>query len=255
MNQNQIYSRKSLLAPLMVPLFIVLAMWIVFLIEFETGANFAHYGLKPRTLSGLLGIFTIPFLHGSWSHLINNSIPMLVLGWALFKFYPTLAIKTLIWIYLMGGIWLWISGRSSYHIGASGVVYGLAAFLFFSGWLRREKRVAALSLLVAFMYGGMWWGILPVDPTISWEGHLWGGLAGVLLAFFYRKKGPQKSVYKWELEEEENELENLESIDDIEDVIFEEISVESLPKPTPVGNPLNIAYSFKPNPASEETKK
>src|SRR5690554_2209889 len=191
---------KTLLAPAIIPLFIVLIMWIVFLVEFESGLNFSKYGLKPRTVSGLLGIFTIPFLHGSWSHLLNNSVPMLILGWALFKFYPTLAIKTLVWIYLMGGMWLWISGRSSYHIGASGIVYGLATFLFFSGWFRREKSVAALSLLVAFMYGSMWWGVLPVDPTVSWEGHLWGALAGVVLAFIYRKKGPQKQVYQWEKE-------------------------------------------------------
>jgi len=177
-------------------------MWAIFLLDQEFDLHLSEYGLYPRKAEGLLGIFTIPFIHGSFSHIINNSVPMLVLGWALFRFYPTLAFKTLFWILIISGIWLWISGRSSYHIGASGVVYGLAAFLFLSGWLRREKRVAALSLLVAFLYGSMWWGVLPVDPTISWEGHLWGAVAGFSLAFLYRKQGPQKPVYQWELEDD-----------------------------------------------------
>ena len=173
---------------------------------------------------------------------------MLILGWALFKFYPTLAVKTLLWIYLMGGMWLWISGRSSYHIGASGVVYGLATFLFFSGVWRREKSVAALSLLVAFMYGSMWWGVLPVDPTISWEGHLWGGLAGIVLAFIYRKKGPQKKVYKWE-EEEHIDLSQFS----LEDIIYQEISEHKKVEVTnlksqidPSTNQMQVNYTFKP---------
>ncbi len=177
---------------------------------------------------------------------------MLILGWALFKFYPTLAVKTLIWIYLMGGIWLWISGRPSYHIGASGVVYGLASFLFFSGWVRREKRVAALSLLVAFLYGGMWWGVLPADPSKSWEGHFWGALAGVVLAFLYRKKGPQKAIYQWEIDEEKEILDTLESADDIEDVEFEEIRAETIPNPNV--NPVNVTYSFKPREGEGKSK-
>lgn len=186
----------------MFPLAIVFLMWAMFLLDQEFDLHLSHYGLYPRKAEGLFGIFTIPFIHGSFSHIINNSVPMLVLGWALFRFYPTLAFKTLFWVLIISGIWLWISGRSSYHIGASGVVYGLASFLFLSGWLRREKRVAALSLLVAFLYGGMWWGVLPVDPTISWEGHLWGAVAGFSLAILYRKQGPQKPVYQWEVEDD-----------------------------------------------------
>lgn len=193
-------------ASIFVPLFVVSSFWLVHFLSQEFGVAISHYGLKPRSASGLMGIITMPFIHSSWSHLMNNSIPMLVLGWALFHFYPTLAWKTLIGITLLGGAWLWISGRDSYHIGASGVVYGLAAFLFLSGWLRKEKRVAALSLLVAFLYGSLWWGILPIDPSISWEGHLWGALSGFALAVAYRKQGPQKPVYVWP-EEEAPELE------------------------------------------------
>lgn len=126
---------------------------------------------------------------------------MLILGWALFYFYRPVAIKTLFWIYIMSGFWLWISGRPSFHIGASGIIYGLTAFLFFSGFFRREKKVSALSLLVIFLYGSMWWGIFPVKEGVSWEGHLWGALAGLILAIIFRKQGPQKPKYQWEIDE------------------------------------------------------
>ncbi len=190
---------------ILIPVIFVLILWVIHFVSIEFDWNLASYGLYPRRIEGLIGIFTMPFIHGGWEHLFNNSIPLLVLGWAIFHFYPSLATKTLIWITLSAGIWLWISGRSSYHIGASGVVYGLAAFLFLSGWLRREKKVASLSLLIAFLYGSMWWGILPVEPGISWEGHLWGAVAGFVLAWVFRKQGPQKKVFEWK-EDEDDEL-------------------------------------------------
>jgi len=189
-----------------IPLLFVILLWVIHFSSLELDSDLTKYGLYPRKTEGLAGVFTIPFIHGSWSHLINNSIPLLILGWALFYFYPTLSWKTIFWIWLSSGVWLWISGRASYHIGASGIVYGLAAFLFLSGWLRREKRVASLSLLIAFLYGSMWWGVLPVDPSISWEGHLWGALAGFVLAWVFRKEGIQKEEYHWEEEDIEDDL-------------------------------------------------
>ncbi len=223
-------SDQRIFAPALVPFLMVILMWAVHLIGLELDIRLSKYGLYPRTLHGLLGIFTIPFLHGSFSHLINNSAPMLILGWMLFKFYRSLAFRTLIGIWLISGIWLWISGRDSFHIGASGLVYGLASFLFLSGWLRREKRVAALSFVVVFLYGGLWWGVLPVDPGISWEGHLWGALAGFSLAIYYRKKGPQRPKYQWELEDEEEPE---------ADVSLEET-------PTPGHEEVTYIYTFKP---------
>lgn len=244
--------RRGVLGPLMIPLLVVAIMWVVFLVEFETGLNFSKYGLRPRTTGGLLGIFTMPFLHGGWKHIFNNSIPMLVLGWALFRFYPTIALKVLIWIWVMSGAWLWISGRTSYHIGASGIVYGLAAFLFLSGWLRREKRVAALSLLVAFLYGGLWWGILPVDPTISWEGHLWGGVAGFALAVYYRKRGPQRKRYSWEFEDEQEESPGLAdpevgSIENPEDQ-------DSMERLKPGSTKVSVRYEYRPSGKKEDSE-
>lgn len=193
------------LAPLSYPLMAVILMWAVHLSAQEFGWNLSEFGVKPRTVKGLIGLFAMPFIHGSYEHLLNNSLPLLVLGWAMFKFYPTIAWRALLGIWFIGGIWLWISGREAYHIGASGVVYGLAAFLFLSGWLRREKRVAALSLAIVFIYGGMWWGILPVKPTVSWEGHLWGAIAGFAMAIYLRKQGPQRQLYQWEIDEIEEE--------------------------------------------------
>lgn len=200
--KNTYRARPNRFIAFAVPGGLVLLMWLIHFLGWEYGWNLSRFGLRPRAVESLPGIFTMPFIHGSWKHLFNNSVPLLVLGWALFTFYRSLAFKTLFWVLLISGVWLWISGRPSTHIGASGVVYGLATFLFFSGWFRREKKVAALSLLVAFLYGGLWWGVLPVDPTISWEGHLWGALAGLALAVVYRKQGPRKPEYEWEHDEE-----------------------------------------------------
>jgi membrane associated rhomboid family serine protease len=231
--------RKRLFGSMLIPLLFVMVLWIIHFLSIELDFDLTTYGLYPRKVEGLLGIITIPFIHGSWSHLINNSIPLLVLGWALFYFYPTLSWKTIFWIWVSSGIWLWISGRPSYHIGASGVVYGLAAFLFLSGWLRREKRVASLSLLIAFLYGSMWWGVLPVDPSISWEGHMWGAVAGFALAWVYRKRGPQRQIYDWPEEEDQDDE-------------LTKIALGEIEPPKEVQKPKRIVYVYRRNEESGE---
>lgn len=243
MERTQVVAKKEypILSAAVVPFFMVLVMWLVHLLSIEFDIRLSQYGLYPRSAKGLIGIFTMPFLHGSMSHLMNNSAPMLVLGWMLFKFYKPIAVKTLLGIWIISGIWLWISGRESYHIGASGLVYGLAAFLFLSGLLRREKGVASLSFVVVFLYGSLWWGILPVDPGISWEGHLWGGLAGLILAIVYRKQGPQRRVYQWELEEDVEEGQE-EKLPEAENPIVE---------PSPPGHTRTVIYTYKPNAPKE----
>jgi membrane associated rhomboid family serine protease len=151
----------------------------------------------------LIGILTFPFIHADWKHLANNSSAILVLGSMLYFFYRDIASKTLLWVYLLSGVWLWVGGRANIHIGASGVVYALFGFLFVSGLLRKHLKLMALSLLVVFMYGSLVWGVFPVDKTISYEGHLFGLLAGIVVAIVYRKQGVQRPKYSWDHVDEE----------------------------------------------------
>jgi len=185
------------------PSLFLLVIWVVEIVEYTLQLNFAKYGLFPLEWKGLRGILLSPLIHGGFKHLFNNSIPILVLGTALFYFYRELSYRIFFLIYLLSGLWLWFFGRQAYHIGASGLVYGLASFLFFSGIFRRYFRLMAISLLVVFLYGSMIWGIFPIREHISWEAHLMGGIAGLLLAVFYKNQGPQRPKYSWEIEAEE----------------------------------------------------
>lgn len=191
-----------------IPLAFVAIMWLVFLVELIPGLDFSTYGINPRTMDGLRGIFTAPFIHGDWGHLANNSLPMLLLGMGIYYFYRPVALRIYIFSILITGLWVWAFARPSFHIGASGVVYSFAAFVFVSGFLRRNFRLIALSLLVVFQYGGMIWGVLPITEGVSWESHLLGGLTGVMLAYYYREIGRVEKKYDWEDEEDEPEFDD-----------------------------------------------
>jgi membrane associated rhomboid family serine protease len=234
MNSEQ----KTIFKSFIPPFLFVLVLWIVKLTEVILDTSFADYGVFPRHAEGLIGIITAPLIHADFEHLISNSIPMLVLGAALIYFYKELAHRVFILAYVLSGFWLWIIGRENYHIGASGVLYGLVTFLFFSGVLRKHTGLMALSLLVVFLYGGLVWGIFPLFKIISWESHLCGSLAGILLAFVYREEGPQKKVYEWELEDE-NESENINDQETIaEENQQQEISPEEKER-------IKIHYIYK----------
>ncbi len=194
---------KRMISSFLPGLIFVAVLWLVKLIEVQSEQPLVEYGVMPRTFSGLKGVITSPFIHGDLRHLISNSVPLLVLAGGLFYFYSSLAYRVIAGIFLLGGFWLWLGGRESFHIGASGLVYGLTTFLLFSGMFRRDVRLMALSMLVIFLYGGMVWGIFPLFTGISWEAHLFGALAGMLFSFVYRKEGPQRKVYEWEGEQEE----------------------------------------------------
>lgn len=203
--------KRNLIRSLLISGSLVLVLWIIFGVESAFGLDFGHFGIMPRKVSGLLGILTGPLVHGGLKHLFFNSGPLLVLFAAMLFFYRKIAFQAFIWIYLMTGIWVWISARTSFHIGASGVVYGLAAFMFFSGVFRKDLKALALALIVAFLYGGMVVGMFPSGETgISWESHLFGALAGLSVAFAFRKKGdiiPRKR-YSWENEPEYDPRDN-----------------------------------------------
>lgn len=199
------FYRKKLLLCIIIPGIFVFLMWLVKIIEVLFEMDLSGFGIYPLTLKGVPGIFFSPFIHADFNHLFSNSLPLFLLGVALFYFYSEVALKVFILTFFLTGILVWVAGRDAWHIGASGLVYGLASFLFFSGIIRRYFRLIALSLLIVFLYGSMVWGLFPgVYKNVSWESHMLGFFSGVVLAIWFRKEGPQAPVYKW-LDEEEGE--------------------------------------------------
>ena len=199
------FYRKKLLLCIIIPGIFVFFMWLVKIIEILFEIDLSGFGIYPLTLKGVPGIFFSPFIHADFNHLFSNSLPLFLLGVALFYFYSEVALKVFILTFFLTGILVWVAGRDAWHIGASGLVYGLASFLFFSGIIRRYFRLIALSLLIVFLYGSMVWGLFPgVYKNVSWESHMLGFFSGVVLAIWFRKEGPQAPVYQW-LEDEEGE--------------------------------------------------
>ncbi|MBW7847035.1 MAG: rhomboid family intramembrane serine protease [Bacteroidales bacterium] len=199
---------RALLKSFFVPFILLALMYLVAFTEWLFGISFSRYGIHPLHADGLPGILLSPFIHSDWKHLAANSLPVLVLGGALFYFYQVIAVRILLLITLLTGIWVWLGARGGVHIGASGVIYGLSSFLLVSGIIRRETRLMALSLIVVFLYGSFVWGIFPQffpQQNISWESHLSGMLAGIILAVFYRSEGPQRKLYSWEIQEEDED--------------------------------------------------
>ena len=195
--------RAHLLRSFIVPVAFIAICWIVKGIEVIFHLDFSFLGIKPLQVDGIPGIFLFHFLHGSWSHLYANTLPIIVLGACLYYFYKPIATK--IWLLLMfsSGLLTWCGARGGVHIGASALIYGLAYFLMISGFIRRNRNLIIVSLLVVFLYGSLIWGIYPkyaIENHISWEGHLAGLIMGVALAIVYRNEGPQR--------EDENDNEN-----------------------------------------------
>ncbi len=181
------------------------------LIQDVTKTTFYDWGIFPRTSKGLKGILFAPFIHGSWSHLVSNAVPLLLMGFGVFYYFSDTGYKVFFWLAFSNGLWVWSFARASYHVGASGMVYGLAVFLVLSAMLKRNRNLLFFSLVVIFLYGGMVWGVLPLDPQISWESHLMGALAGTFLAFWYRKEGVVKEMIVWDEESNPAEEEKIES--------------------------------------------
>jgi len=190
------------------PFTFVLLLWLIKMVEVTIDTDFVRYGIFPRSIEGLKGILFYPLIHGSLNHLINNSTALLILGMGIFHFYRPIAYKIFFWTYLISGVCVWLSARPAFHIGASGLIYGFASFIFISGIIRKNTHLLALSMLVIFLYGSMVWGIFPIKPGMSWEGHLWGMMSVIILAYFFRDQGPQDKKYSWELEEEEEARSN-----------------------------------------------
>ncbi len=179
--------RRRLRGSIHLTLAFVLLIWLVKIVEFTFDLDLSEYGILPRTLNGSIGIITGPLIHGDIFHLLSNTFPVLILGMGILYFYHRIAPAVLIMIYLMTGFWVWIAARDAYHIGASGLVYGMLTFLLLSGFIRRDRNTLALSFVILLLYGGSFVaGMVPEKSHISWESHLMGAIAGIFCAVYFK---------------------------------------------------------------------
>ena len=194
--------KKRFLYALFFPTVFVVLIGLVFACQVGLHIDLYWLGVHPGRLNGLLGILTHVFIHSDITHLLNNLLSFWILSVALFYFYRDIALRILLYSWLISGTLLWIIGRESWHIGCSDLIYCLAFFLFLSGLLRKHIPLIAISLTVVFVYGSLVWNLLPwmPDRPISWEGHLAGAVTGITLAVIFRHQGPQRPP---ELEGEE----------------------------------------------------
>ena len=177
----------------------VAVLWLVHLMNWTLDLDPSPFGVRPRQASGLVGIVTAPLVHGDFAHLIANSVPLATVGAVMLFLYPSSALRVLPAVYFGPGLLVWLVGRDSAHLGASGLVYGLVSYVFAAGLLRRDRRAIAASLLVAFMYGSLAWGVLPIRHGVSWETHLAAAVIGLALAFALRTRDiPPRKQYAWE---------------------------------------------------------
>lgn len=203
--------KKRLGLSFFIPFIFVIILWIIVLSEYLFEWDFSKFGVYPLHLKGIPGIFLSPLIHGNFEHLASNTLPLLVLGTMLFYFYPKSALKVFILLYFVTGIWVWFGARPAYHIGSSGIIYGLASFIFTCGALLRSIRLMAVSLLVVFLYGSLIWGLFPIDWKISWESHLSGFVLGIILAFIFKDENyyPEEQP-EWMNEEDNDDNSNNE---------------------------------------------
>lgn len=176
----------NILPKLLFPIAIVSIMWIVKIVEVIQNHKFTRWGIFPRDLDGAIGIVTAPFIHSDWQHLMTNSLPMLMLASIIMVFYKRVALPSYMIITVLTGFLVWLFARDAYHVGASGVVYGLVAFVAWTGIFRRNLKSIILALVILVMYGGYFHGIIPNKEGVSWESHLFGGMAGIFTAFLFK---------------------------------------------------------------------
>jgi len=261
------------------PLLFLLFAWAIYYYDAKYTLNLYRLGVSPRNTFGIIGVLFMPLLHGDIHHILSNTFPFLILGILLFYYYKDVAFKVFIYIYLFSGFLVWLlgdleftrSGHISHHIGASGIIYGLSGFLFFSGIIRKHRALFGVSLLVTFLYGTIIWGIFPEEfqkamhilrekENISWEGHLFGFMSGTVLAFVYRKQGIQRPEYSWEINndadiDESNPYwmvdENGNSLNPFDNSNFED-GGEIIKQDS--DNPYTVNYTFVPKKKLDEDK-
>ncbi len=249
-NKDRLYFSAEVIG---YPLLFVLLLWVIFWIESRFGVNFNTLGIYPRTFKGLIGVVCGPFIHGSLKHIFNNSVPLFVLSTALFYFYRKIRWKVLFLGLLLTGIATWTIGRPSLHIGASGVVYMLVAFLFFKGIFSRQFQLTALALIVVFLYGGLLWYVFPVDPKISWEGHLSGFFVGLLFAFLFKGIPLENKKYEWEKEDFDPDKDPfISQFDENGNFVGQSKEVEQEALESPELPQIEIIYTIKKKPEAKD---
>lgn len=218
----------------------LLLMWVVFGVDFLMQFNLNHFAIWPRTAQGAVGILLFSLLHADINHILANSGPILVLLIAVRYIFPNLFLKVFVVSYVLPGIITWLIGRPAFHLGASGMIYALAVFMFLSGVIRANRYLLATSLLVVFLYGSLFWGLFPIEQSISWEGHLGGAITGFVLALWFRNQLPAPEVREpepiWE--------------DDDEDEGDDENAYWKLPNEqqnTHSTTEISVKYHYKPN--------
>lgn len=235
--------RQRIADALIFSAFFLSLCWSVFVMDEYLGIPLRQYGLEPRTAEGFRGIFTIHFLHGDLEHIAQNSLAFFVLNSFLFYFYRSISLSVFAAIALISPVLLWVVGRPGNHIGASVLIYGEFAFLLVSGLIRRNPLLLRVALVVVLYYGSLVWYVFPVDKKVSWEGHACGLFIGVLAAFWWKNKGPQRKVYQFELEPE---------LPDDEHAYWNIPQASTHEQQPQQETTVTVKYHFKPNDASEK---
>lgn len=199
-------SKYSLKHATLVPAGFVVLLWLIKSLEFGLGISFQFLGINPLDSSGFIGIVTAPLVHGSFQHLSANSASLLLLGSGLFYGYPVSKWRVIGLVWLISGLGVWFFARPTLHYGASGLTHGIFFFLLVASLLRRDRRSIVLMMGAFFMYGGMVMSILPRENGISFEYHLFGGIAGSIAALLYFKLDPLYIEKKYDWEEEVDQL-------------------------------------------------
>lgn len=205
---DPIEDSRSLRQSFLIALSFALLLWVIKGAEFMFGLHLSHFGVYPQRLDALTGILSGPLIHSSFSHLFSNTTALVILGTSLLYGYPRSAKVVIPVVWLVSGLGVWLFARSSWHIGASGLTFGMMFFIFTIGVLRWDRRAISLALVVFFLYGSMIWGIFPGDPKISFESHFFGAASGLMLAFLLKQRdpAPPEKHYSWEDEADSDDI-------------------------------------------------
>ena len=167
---------------------LILLVWLVEIVNLSMGYRLNEWGILPRSSRGLVGIPVSPFLHGGIGHVISNTSGFVLLGGVVMMRGRMLFLQLSLLIVLLGGGLTWALGRSAHHVGASALIFGYFGYLLARVWYERTLSSIVIALVVLVIYGGVLWGLLPTDTQISWEGHVFGFLAGILGARLFRSR-------------------------------------------------------------------